>query len=170
MTHSSDSLQHWCQERGGFLNGIHQSCSWPRMLDINGIHQSCSWPRVVDMYIELIQWTHSVALINHLLSNPTGIPFLYNNSVFPDAAMVASVVNPATTPTALSNDSVSHGAVTQLLLNHLQRLLPYPTNILLENHGTLSNEYLTGESWNFDFGRYWSDGDIEGFRTDATFV
>ena len=31
-------------------------------------------------------------------------------------------------------------------------------------------EYLTGESWNFDFGRYWSDGDIEGFRTDATFV
>ena len=91
------------------------------------------------MYIELIQWTHSVALINHLLSNPTGIPFLYNNSVFPDAVtqpMVASVVNPATTPTALSNDSVSHGAVTQLLLNHLQRLLPYPTNILLENHGT----------------------------------
>ena len=91
------------------------------------------------MYIELIQWTHSVALINHLLSNPTGIPFLYNNSVFQDAVtqpMVASVVNPATTPTALSNDSVSHGAVTQLLLNHLQRLLPYPTNILLENHGT----------------------------------
>ena len=88
------------------------------------------------MYIELIQWTHSVALINRLLSN---LPFLYNNSVFPDAVtqpMVASVVNPATTPTALSNDSVSHGAVTQLLLNHLQRLLPYPTNILLENHGT----------------------------------
>ena len=88
------------------------------------------------MYIELIRWTQSVALRNHPLSNPTGIPFLYNNSVFPDAAMVASVVNPATTPTALSNDSVSHGAVTQLLLNHLQRLLPYPTNILLENHGT----------------------------------
>ena len=29
MTHSRDSLQHWCQERGGFIIGIHQSCSWP---------------------------------------------------------------------------------------------------------------------------------------------
>ena len=32
------------------------------------------------------------------------------------------------------------------------------------------NEYLTGESWNFDYGHCWPDDDIEGFRTDATFV
>ena len=31
-------------------------------------------------------------------------------------------------------------------------------------------EYLTGESWNFDYGHCWPDDDIEGFRTDATFV
>ena len=30
--------------------------------------------------------------------------------------------------------------------------------------------FETGQCWNFDFGRYWSDPDIEGFRTDATFV
>ena len=33
-----------------------------------------------------------------------------------------------------------------------------------------SSTYETGECWDFDFGRYWSDPDIEGFRTDVTFV
>ena len=33
-----------------------------------------------------------------------------------------------------------------------------------------AGRFETGQCWNFDFGRYWSDPDIEGFRTDATFV
>ena len=37
-------------------------------------------------------------------------------------------------------------------------------------HFDSEHTYLTGESWNFDFGRFWADGDIEGFHTDATFV
>ena len=37
-------------------------------------------------------------------------------------------------------------------------------------HNSGDSSYLTGQSWNFDFGRFWQEGDIEGFKTDATFV
>ena len=33
-----------------------------------------------------------------------------------------------------------------------------------------NSAYADGESWNWDYGRYWMNGDIEGFKTDVTFV